>query len=664
MIKKTVVGSLVALGIVYGDIGTSPLYVMNAIVQDGGGIKHLTDDYLLGSLSLIFWTLFLITTVKYLFIAMQADNNKEGGIFSLFTLVRKQAKWLIIPALIGGASLLADGTLTPAVTVTSAIEGLKGQKIGPLVFGRSTGQVVLIVSIILLIIFLFQRMGTSIIGKSFGPLMFIWFAFIGFFGFVNLLGHLEILKALSPLYAINVLFAPDNKVGFFLLGSIFLATTGAEALYSDMGHVGKANIYRTWPFVFLCLMLSYFGQAAWLLENRNSAVSQTSNPFYSIIPENFRTFAILIATIAAIIASQALITGSFTLVSEAIGLKLLPRLKIRYPGRIKNQSYIATVNWLLFATTLAVVIFFQSSRHMEAAYGLAITITMLMTTLLLQHFIVIKGHKILSWIFVIFYMFIEGCFLIASLVKFIHGGYITLLITICILMIMVFWFFGNRIKRHYTDQSQYLSIKEFAPMLKRLSEDDNLPIYADNLIYMNRIKEDYMIKRQVLYSIFDKRPKRARVYWFITVNQTDVPYESNYTVDMLGTRNIVDVQLYLGFKKPQAINIYLRQIITDLINDGVIDQQKPKYSTMSDRKVGDFKFVFLNQQQQDLNYNSGIKAFDRFMISGRLLLQNITQSQASWYGLEFSEYVEETVPLFVAERKDNYLVQKKIYNSK
>ncbi len=659
--KGTIIGPIIALGIVYGDIGTSPLYVMNAIVSDAGGLKNAGSEYIIGCLSLIFWTLMLITTVKYILLAMQADNHHEGGIFSLYALVRNRSKWLIFPALIGGSAILADGTLTPAVTVTSAIEGLKEENFGLFKLGESQTPIVVIVMFILIVLFLFQRFGTSSIGKAFGPLMFIWFSFIGVFGLINMVGHWEILKALSPIYGVQILFSPDNKMGFFILGSIFLATTGAEALYSDMGHVGKQNIYRTWPFVYLSLMLSYFGQGAWVISQTKN-VSVDVNPFYSMLPQEIHLFAIVIATIAAIIASQALITGSYTLVSEAIGLKLLPRLKIRYPGKIRSQSYIGVVNWLICSTTLLIVLIFKSSEHMEAAYGLAIIITMLMTTLLLHEFLLMKNKKILAYIYLFFFGLLESLFLLSSLIKFIHGGYLTLLITLCILMVMIFWHFGNDIRRSYTTDSQYLSLKTFLPKLQQLSEDNSIDIYATNLVYMNRVRNNYQIKRHVLYSIFDQKPKRAKVYWFVTVNQTDLPYEANYKVDMLGTRNIVDVQLYLGFKKSEHINIYIRQIVNDLIKEDAIDRQAPRYSTITNRQVGNFKFVLLNQRIQELNSLPHLHKLDKFLIAGRLFLQKITASQPTWYGLEFSEFVEETVPLFIEERKSNTLIQKEIVN--
>lgn len=390
------IGMLITLGIVYGDIGTSPLYVMNAIISDAGTMADVKPEYILGSVSLIFWTLMLITTIKYVLIAMKADNNNEGGIFALYALVKPQGKWLIIPALIGGSALLADGTLTPAVTVTSAMEGVKGQHFGNLTFSNQQSTVLIIVTVILLTIFIIQKFGTDKIGRSFGPIMLIWFSFIGLAGLLNLFSDFGVLSALSPVYAIKVLFSPVNKVGIFILGSVFLATTGAEALYSDMGQVGKRNIYATWPFVCSMLMLNYLGQAAWVIANStNNQFKNISgiNPFYEMLPDNFKIFAIIIATLAAIIASQALITGSFTLVQEAIGLKILPLLKVKFPGKVQSQLYIESVNWMLCIVTIGIVWGFGTSEHMEAAYGLAITMTMLMTTLLLHQFLLMKVYS-------------------------------------------------------------------------------------------------------------------------------------------------------------------------------------------------------------------------------------------------------------------------------
>ncbi|RYL94236.1 potassium transporter Kup [Sporolactobacillus sp. THM7-4] len=656
-------GMLVTLGIVYGDIGTSPLYVMNAIITDAGKMQNAVPEYIIGSVSLIFWTLMIITTIKYVGIAMQADNNHEGGIFALYALIRNRGRWLVPAALIGGAALLADGTLTPAVSVTSAVEGLKGQQIGPLKFSNNQLIVVLVVSIILLGIFLIQHFGTAVIGRSFGPIMLIWFTFIGLVGLMNLWSYLDILKALSPYYAIHVLFSPVNKVGIFILGSVFLATTGAEALYSDMGHVGKKNIYGSWPFVYLMLMLSYFGQGAWIIRHYQDPAYQNwqnINPFYEMMPMQIRMFAIMIATLATIIASQALITGSYTLANEAIGLKFLPRMLIKHPSTIRSQIYIATVNWVLCIITLSIVWLFQTSQHMEAAYGLAITITMLMTSLLLFEFIKMKANQLLAYCMVLFFGLIEILFFVASLVKFVHGGYLTVLITLLILSVMVVWYYGNKQREKYEQTSEYVSLLDYRKQLIKLSKDEAEPLFATNLVYMTKVGPHYRIKRTVLYSILDKRPKRAKVYWFITVNQTDAPYKSLYTVDMLGTRNIINVQLYLGFKNSQYVNVYIRQIINDLLDQNIIDPQYPKYTTIKNRRVGDFRFVVTTQQLMDLATDPEMNRLDRFLIGGRIFLQNITTTPAVWYGLRFSEVVEESVPLVLYDPAFFRLTQKEI----
>ncbi|AUI72164.1 KUP/HAK/KT family potassium transporter [Companilactobacillus alimentarius] len=664
-LSLSTLGMLITLGIVYGDIGTSPLYVMNAIINDAGSIDQAKPEYILGSVSLIFWTLMLITTIKYVLIAMKADNNNEGGIFALYALVRSKGKWLIIPALIGGSALLADGTLTPAVTVTSAIEGVKGQRFGQFIFPNEQLIVLIIVTIILLVVFIIQKFGTERIGRSFGPIMLIWFSFIGIAGLLNLLNDPNVLLAISPVYALKVLFSPVNKVGIFILGSVFLATTGAEALYSDMGQVGKHNIYATWPFVYAMLMLNYFGQAAWVInnyQNEHYAHVFGLNPFYEMLPGNFKIFAIVIATLAAIIASQALITGSFTLVEEAIGLKILPRLRVKFPGKFESQLYIGTINWLLCVITVSVVWGFGTSEHMEAAYGLAITLTMLMTTILLHQFLIMKKHRYFANIFMILFLALEGLFLLSSLIKFIHGGYITVIITMAILFVMIIWYFGNKRRDAYLAESENVSLLDYISQLEKLSADSTIPTYATNLVYMVKLGEDYTIKRSIIYSILDQDPKRAKVYWFITVNQTSAPYECNYTIDMMHTRNVVNVHLNLGFKKSQHVNIYIRQIINSLITNHVIDDQTPTYSMVQKRHVGSFKFIIQNQQFQDLGAQEQMNGFDHLLIGGRLLLQRITISPSLWYGLEFSDVVEEKVPLFLGNQTDEYLTQKEIKN--
>jgi len=660
--KRSLFGMLITLGVVYGDIGTSPLYVMNAIINDVGRLGAATPDYVIGCVSLIFWTLMLITTVKYVIIALRADNHHEGGIFALYALVRHRAKWLIFVALIGGAALLADGTLTPAVTVTSAVEGLSGLP-GAVNFSQHPLLVPLTVTVILLALFMIQGLGTALIGQSFGPIMLLWFTAIGLIGLANVGTAPEILKAFSPIYALKVLISPANKMGIFILGSVFLATTGAEALYSDMGHVGKANINATWPFVYSMLILNYLGQGAWIIRHYQQAGYRNAlnlNPFYEMIPENFRVAAIILATLAAIIASQALITGSYTLVDEAIGLKFLPRMVIKHPSQIRSQIYIGAINWLLCGGTLAIVWLFQTSAHMEAAYGLAITITMLMTTLLLTQFVQMRGHRYSAIALLTVFGMLETIFLVASLTKFIHGGYLTLGLTLIIFLVMVIWYFGNRRRLLYNRDQEQVSLLDYRRQLIRLSHDDQIPLFATNLVYLAKIDANYRLKRAIPYSILDKRPKRAKVYWFITINETNQPYDCNYTVDMLGTRNIVEVQLNLGFKKSQHVTIYLREIVTHLIADHIIDPQHPHYGTLKNSNVGDFKFVVQNQQIMDLSSYPTMRQLDRFLIGGRVLLQNITPSSAIWYGLEFSDVLEETIPLFTNPVTDATLTNKAV----
>lgn len=665
--KASLAEMLITLGIVYGDIGTSPLYVMNAVIADAGRVGNLSKAYVYGVVSLIFWTLMILTTIKYVGIAMKADNNGEGGIFALYALVRKRGRWLAVPALIGGAALLADGTLTPAVTVTSAVEGLKGQQFGHFAFSQSQLLVLIITSVVLLLLFMIQRFGTSAIGRGFGPIMLLWFLFLAVAGLVHLVPHLEILQALSPTYGIAILFSPHNRVGIFLLGSIFLATTGAEALYSDMGHVGKGNIYRTWPFVYISLMLNYLGQGAWLLAHYQDAAYRNLtalNPFYEMLGSGLRPVAIILATFAAIIASQALITGSYTLVNEAIGLKFLPRMTIKHPNTERGQIYIGAVNWFLCAVTMSVVWYFRTSTHMEAAYGLAITITMLMTTLLLFEFLSSRLRRGVAGLIAGFFGVIEAVFLAASLIKFVEGGYITLFIMLMILGLMMIWFFGNKTRERYQDESEYVNLRDYTGQLEELAHDDNVPMFTTNLVYMAKVKPDYSLKRTVLYSILDKQPKRAKVYWFVTVNETNAPYDLRYTVDMMGTDDVISVQLYLGFRRSQHVNVYIRQIINDLLDKQIIAPQAPEYTTVKGRRVGDFKFVILTEKSMNLSASTEIPGWQKRLIGGRLWLQKVTTSPAQWYGLEFSEVVEETVPLFIHTPVGVYFTQRTIRHPK
>ena len=653
--RMSAAGLLIAIGIVYGDIGTSPLYVMKSIVEGNGGIGNVNRDFIVGSISLVLWTVTLLTTVQTVLIALKATNHGEGGIFALYTLVRKRAKWLVLPALIGGAAILADGTLTPAVTVTTAIEGLKGLKFGGNVPVSTQEMVIVITVVILLVLFSIQKMGTSIIGKAFGPIMFIWFTFLGVMGVINMAGDWTIIQAINPVYAIKLLFSPYNKAGIFILGSIFLATTGAEALYSDVGHVGKKNIIGSWPFVFVCLSLNYFGQGVWILNNPHFQLADGGvlNPFYEMIPINIRLFAIILATIAAVIASQALITGSFTLVAEASGLKFLPRMNINYPSTEKGQIYIPSINKGICVATIAIVLYFQTSAHMEAAYGLSITISMLATTILLYEWLAMKKiNPIWNWIFLIFFGVLDIMFMISSLTKFTHGGYVSLFIAGVIGFIMYVWYYGNKVRDKRESRNAYVRLDEYTDMLTNLSHDEDYPTYATNLVYMANVKYNKFIKREILYSILDKRPKRAKAYWFVTVNVTDEPYTAEYAVNTYGTKNVINVQLYLGFRKQTSVNVYLRQIVHELIADGTIEPQPQKYTTTPGRDVGDFSFVIVNDV---ISPQTQLVGYEKWLVEARVRLQNLSSNPASWFGLEYADTVIERVPLILGRPNPSYI---------
>ena len=654
--KLTLAGILVTLGVVYGDIGTSPLYVMRSVIHNNGGLQSVSEDFILGTLSLVFWTLTILTTIKYVLITLKADNKGEGGIFSLFTLVRKQAKWLIIPAMIGGSALLADGMLTPAVTVTSAIEGLELIPSFNNLFGNNQNNIVIIVICIITLLFFIQHFGTDFIGKLFGPIMLIWFCSLAFFGIINLSNDWSLLRAFSPHYAINVLFSDENKLGFFILGGIFLSSTGAEALYSDLGHVGKKNIYFTWPFVKICLLLNYFGQGAWILAAINNPVLSNMkdlNPFFQMIPKSLLMFGIIISTLAAIIASQALISGSFTLVSEAIKLNLFPRLHTLYPSHSKGQLYIPSINRILWLVCIGIVLYFKSSESMEAAYGLAITVTMLMTSILLFNYLLKKKTPfIISLIIFIFFATFEFSFFIANVVKFTHGGFVAVLIAFIILSVMYIW-----IKSYYIKMSllENVRISDYKDQLNNLRKDEASPKFATNLVYLTNSNSSKKIERKIMYSILDKRPKKADVYWFVHISVTDEPYQADYTVDTFGTSYIVRVQLNLGFRVEQNLNVFLRQISTELVQSGEIELQSRTYTTIKDRIVGDFRFILIQEQ---LSQKSKLNVWQSTILKLNLFIKKFTVSPSKWFGLDTSDVYIEKVPLFLGHSNPTILKRK------
>ena len=647
--KVSIASLLIALGIVYGDIGTSPLYVMKSMLMVNNG--EISKDLILGGISLVIWTLTLQTTIKYVMITLEADNKGEGGIFSLYTLVRKNAKWLMIPAVIGGASLLADGMITPPVTVTSAIEGLT------LVFPIETNEIILIVIGILTILFLIQRFGTDVIGRLFGPMMVLWFSMLFILGFIQVVSYPEIIKAFNPYYGLHLIMTSPQSI--YILGAVFLCTTGAEALYSDLGHCGKKNIHYTWVFVKLCLIINYLGQGAYLIAREGMII--IDNPFFLIMPYWFIVPGTIIATIAAIIASQALITGSFTLVSEAIKLNLFPKLQVIYPSNDKGKIYIPTVNMLLYIGCILLVFKFKKSENMEAAYGLAITITMLMTTILLTEYLrVNKKKKVLSWVVFGTFILIEGGFLYVNLFKFLHGGYVTVVIAGLLIFLMYIWIYGTVIRKRY---KKYVNILDYRENFKALQEDEELPLYATNIVYLTESLNYKMIERKIAYSIFNKEPKRAKFYWFVNIKVTDEPYTEEYIVRTIVPNEAYSVQFNLGFRVDQKINLFLYKVIQDLAKSGEI-KYKPKKYTMNQNcefVVGDFKFVLL---EEVLSNESELSSWDNFIISTKLSIKKITVSPAKWFGIDTSNVTIEKAPIIIGHKETPKLIRVYLKNVK
>lgn len=647
---------LVTLGVVYGDIGTSPMYVTKALLSGQGGIMSVTEEFILGALSLVIWTVTLLTTVKYVLVSLRADNHGEGGIFALYSIVRRCARWLIIPAMLGGSALLADGVLTPAVTITTAVEGLRTIPELHAIIGDNQVKVVIITLVIVCLLFAVQRAGTSKIGRAFGPVMTFWFLFLGVTGFMHVIENPVVLAAFNPLRGIAFLLSPNNHAGIMILGSCFLATTGAEALYSDMGHVGRGNIYATWPFVKVCLILSYLGQGAWLLANAgNASLADVAdlNPFFQMLPDMIRPFGVILSTCAAIIASQALITGAFSLVSEASRLDLMPHMQVFYPAETKGQLYIPMVNNVMWVGCIIVVLLFQSSAHMEAAYGLAITITMLCTTVLLFVYLHrIRHVRLFPWVFLAFFVALEGFFFVSSLTKFFHGGYFTILLALLIMSIMVSWYNGSAVERR---QANLLPIRNYLEQLDRLRHDSTYDKLCDNLVYLtNNTRTDYL-DRDILYSIFDKHPKRAAAYWFLNVEVTDEPRTFEYSVENFGTDYVFRVHLYLGYKVNQRVNAYLRQIVGDLSASGELPPQKSDYSVYNTPgPIGSFRFCMV---YKTLAPESDVEASERSAIALKYAIRRHVGSPVQWYGLENSNVIYEYVPLFTKFKAVDHLTR-------
>lgn len=638
--KVTVATLLIALGIIYGDIGTSPLYVLNEIISD----RKIDEKLIVGALSCIIWTLTLQTTLKYVVLTLKADNRGEGGIFSLFALVRRQRRWLVLPAMLGGAALLADGMITPPISVTASIEGLR---LIPKIGHIPDSTIVYIVLGIIGVLFFMQQFGTASIGKMFGPIMMCWFLMLAILGVSHLADDLEIFKAFSPYYAIDLLSTYPK--GFWILGAVFLCTTGAEALYSDLGHCGRANIRYSWIFVKSCLILNYLGQGAYLLAaHRGKLISKDMieagfNPFYRLMPEWFLIPGILIATAAAIIASQALISGSFTLISEAMRLNLWPKLKINYPTEERGQLYIPGINMLLFLGCCGIVLYFKKSSNMGAAYGLAITVCMIATTILFANYLVSRRAKA-AWIylFLIVYLTIEFSFLFANLDKFPHGGFVTLLMGGALFFVMYIWYRSRKIKNRYVE---FVRLEHYIPQIQELSNDKTVPKYATHLVYLTSANNPKEIEHKIIYSILNKKPKRADIYWFVHVDTLDDPYTCEYVVDHIIPNDIIRVEFRLGFRMEPKINLMFRKVVADLVANKEVNITSRYESLERNNVVGDFQFIVMEKY---LSQDIELPFFEKMIMRLYFTLKEYSLSEERGFGLDVSNVTIEKFPLIVA----------------
>jgi KUP system potassium uptake protein len=661
MNKVTGAGLLIALGIIYGDIGTSPLYVFSAIING----RVISEELILGGISCIFWTLTLQTTVKYVILTLRADNRGEGGIFSLYTLARRRKKWLVAPAMIGGAALLADGMITPPISVTSAVEGLTQL---PRFAQIQEIQIVYIVLGILAVLFFMQQFGTAAIGKLFGPVMFIWFGMLAVLGIMNLSTDWSVLKAFSPHYAVNLLV--NYPKGFWLLGAVFLCTTGAEALYSDLGHCGKNNIRYSWIGVKVCLILNYLGQGAYLLTQNGKLFANTTlmkeagflaenpgalplqNPFFAVMPHSFLIFGIIIATAAAIIASQALISGSFTLISEAMRLNLWPRFKINYPSEERGQLFIPSINGLLFIGCCAIVLYFRNSGSMEAAYGLAITLCMIATSILFANYLVLHRVKpIWIYLYLVVYLTIEFSFLFANLDKFPHGGFVTLVVGGILFLVMYVWFKSRKIKNRYVE---FARLENYLPVLQELSNDTSINKYATHLVYLSSANNPKEIEYKIIHSILNKKPKRADIYWFVHVDTLDDPYTCEYEVQTIIPNEVIRVEFRLGFRVQPKINLMFRKVVEDMVSNKEVNITSRYESLQRNNIAGDFEFVVM---EKFLSQDNELPFWEKVVMKLYFWLKEISLSEEKGFNLDASNVTVEKFPLVVAPVKSLKLLR-------
>lgn len=671
--SASVAGVLVTLGIVFGDIGTSPLYVMKAII----GSQAISEELVLGAVSCVFWTLVILATVKYVWLALNADNRGEGGIFALYALVRRYNKhpkttettvesktiipWIVIPALLGCASLIADGFLTPPISISSAVEGLR------LLPGKEEMHTVPIVITILIVLFVFQQVGTQVVGMSFGPIMIIWFATLAYLGVHHIGSYPSVLKAINPYYALKLVTTYKSGVtgmhGFWLLGGVFLCTTGGEALYSDLGHCGKQNIRISWAFVAVALLLNYFGQAAWMLSKHNGSplpeIVQKNGVFYALVNPDYLWVVISIASAATIIASQALITGCFTLVNEAMKLKLWINMKVNYPSQLRGQIYIPAINWFLLVGCIAVVLIFKESGNMEAAYGVAIMINMIMTSTLLVHYLRMRNlhnkkhhHSTFIrkefgiWILALVLLFVEGAFFVSNMSKFSHGGYFSLFLALAIFAALYLLYSAKELRKKYT---QFHDMEQWKPTLISLMNDDAIPYEATNLVYLTLSNSEKFIDKNIIYSIFKKRPKRADMYWFVHVDITDAPYGTEYRVKKIIDQKVFFVNLRFGFKEEHKVHTMFNEIVNQMQERGEVNEMSHYASLRQHNIPADFRFIILNSR---VSIDDELSPWNQFVIRAYRIIKKLALSTAEDFGLEMSNVKEETVPINLRKKKE------------
>lgn len=634
--RITLGGLIITLGIIYGDIGTSPLYVMKAIA----GNRTISEDLILGGVSCIFWTLTLQTTLKYIVLTLRADNKGEGGIFALYALVRRtKVRWLLFPAIIGGSALLGEGIITPAISVSSAIEGLTEK--------YPTVNTIPIILGILFFLFAIQQFGTKFIGRFFGPVMLTWFSMLAILGAVQIFSLPEVLKAINPVYAFNLLI--NYPKGFWILGAVFLCTTGAEALYSDLGHCGRKNIRTSWIFVKSALLLNYFGQAAWLLSLEGTTLSGR-NPFYELMPGWFFLIGFTISTVATIVASQALISGSFTLINEAIRLNLWPKVRIAYPSDLKGQLYIPSINWLLFAGCAAIVLYFGNSSNMEAAYGMTIIIGMMMSSTLLIFFMLLKRYyKPVILAFILVYSVLEVSFFTANLEKIPEGGWISLVIASLLALIMWAWYDARKIRNSYVE---FVRLKDYLDLICELKNDLSVPKYATHLVFLTSANYDDEVESKIIYSILQKQPKRADIYWFLHVDVVDEPYRMEYKVTEITHDAVIRIDFYLGFRVAPRINLMFRKVVQDLVKAREVDIVSRYESLNRNQVIGDFRFIVM---EKFLSHENDLPFYEKIVLDIYFFLKSISLSEENAFGLDTSSVHIEKVPLVISPVKEIHL---------